>query len=123
VIKTQSRNHYYSRACFHNLVTNQDKKGCPENLPCTKIPKKGKKMDDHLLYRRNSPYRIMNKFTILAMFAILAGATTFATIGSAVVTTAVAQTDNATMAGNMTGGNMTAGNTTEATGTVSGRTG
>jgi hypothetical protein len=65
----------------------------------------------------------MKTVTILAMVAILAGATTFVTMGSMVVTSVVAQTDNATMAGNMTGGNMTAGNTTEAAGTISGRTG
>jgi hypothetical protein len=65
----------------------------------------------------------MNTITILAVIAILAGATTFATIGPTVMTTVLAQTDNATMAGNMTGGNMTAGNMTEAAGTVSGRTG
>jgi hypothetical protein len=84
---------------------------------------KGGKMWMITLYRGNSPYNIMNKFTILAIFAILAGATTFATIGSTAVTTVLAQADNATMAGNMTGGNMTAGNMTEASGTVSGRTG
>lgn len=57
------------------------------------------------------------------MFAILAGATTFATIGSSVVTTVLAQTDNATMAGNMTGGNMTGANATDAAGSISFRKG
>jgi hypothetical protein len=66
----------------------------------------------------------MNQITILAIFAILAGSVTFATIGSTIVESVVAQTmDNATMAGNMTGANMTAGggNTTEATGQISGK--
>lgn len=65
----------------------------------------------------------MKTITILALFAILAGATTFAATGPILMTSAIAQIDNATMAGNMTGGNMTAGNTTEAVGAVSGRTG
>jgi xanthosine utilization system XapX-like protein len=63
----------------------------------------------------------MKTITILALIAILAGATTLATTGSTLVTSAVAQaTDNATMAGNLTGGNLTGGNTTDAVGTVSG---
>ena len=49
---------------------------------------------------------------ILAMFAILAAAATFATTGFTELGPALAQMDNATMAGNMTGGNMTAGNMT-----------
>jgi hypothetical protein len=64
----------------------------------------------------------MKTITILAIIAILAGATTLMTLGSTMVTSIIAQTDNATMgAGNMTGGNMTGGNTTEASGTISGR--
>lgn len=60
----------------------------------------------------------MKTITILAIIAILAGATTFATMGSTIVTSVTAQTvDNATMAGNMTSGNMTADN---ATGSISG---
>lgn len=70
----------------------------------------------------------MKNNTILAIIAILVGATTLATMGSTIVTSALAQaTDNATMAGNMTGGNMTmgtdnatAGNMTEAVGQISG---
>lgn len=58
---------------------------------------------------------------IFVILAILAGATTFATIGSTVVISVLAQTDNATMAGNMTGGNMTGGNITDATGQISGK--
>jgi hypothetical protein len=65
----------------------------------------------------------MNRITLLAMVAILAGATTFATVGSTLLISTAAQTDNATMAGNMTGGNMTGGNMTDDTGTISGRTG
>jgi hypothetical protein len=64
----------------------------------------------------------MKTITILAIIAILAGSTTFAAIG-ATVTSTVAQTDNATMTGNMTGGNMTGGNMSDASGTVSGRGG
>jgi hypothetical protein len=65
----------------------------------------------------------MKTVTILAIFAILAGASTLATTGSTIVTSAIAQmTDNATM-GNMTAGNMTmgAGNMTadNATGSIS----
>ena len=49
----------------------------------------------------------MKTITILAIIAILAGASTLAATGSTVVTSVGAQvTDNATMAGNMTG-NMT----------------
>jgi Spy/CpxP family protein refolding chaperone len=70
----------------------------------------------------------MKNNTILAIIAILVGATTLATTGSTIVTSALAQaTDNTTMAGNMTGGNMTmgtdnatAGNMTEAVGQISG---
>lgn len=63
----------------------------------------------------------MKNITILAMIAILVGATTLATTGSTLVTSALAQaTDNATMAGNMTGGNMTA-DAANMTGSVSGR--
>ncbi|HEU4445196.1 MAG TPA: hypothetical protein VFR94_11030 [Nitrososphaeraceae archaeon] len=69
----------------------------------------------------------MKNNTILAIIAILVGATTLATTGSTIVPSALAQaTDNATM-GNMTGGNMTmgtdnatAGNMTEAVGQISG---
>jgi hypothetical protein len=65
----------------------------------------------------------MKNNTILAIIAILVGATTLATMGSTIVTSALAQaTDNATMAGNMTMGtdNATAGNMTEAVGQISG---
>lgn len=64
----------------------------------------------------------MKTITILAIIAIFAGATTFATIGSTVVISVMAQTDNATMAGNMTGGNMTGGNMTDS-GSIAGRKG
>lgn len=67
----------------------------------------------------------MDKITILAIFVISAGIGVLATA----TTTALAQTDNATMGANMTGGNMTAGsgnltdgNMTEAVGQVSGGT-
>ena len=55
----------------------------------------------------------MNTIAILAMLAILAGATLSIT-GFTVISSVVAQTtgDNATMSGNMTGGNVTGGNTT-----------
>lgn len=62
----------------------------------------------------------MKTITILAIIAILAGATTVVAAGSTMVTSVIAQIDNATMAGNMTGGNMTGGNTTDATGSISG---
>jgi xanthosine utilization system XapX-like protein len=70
----------------------------------------------------------MKNNTILAIIAILVGATTLATTGSTIVRSALAQaTDNATMAENMTGGNMTMGtdnstaaNMTEAVGQISG---
>lgn len=65
----------------------------------------------------------MKNNTILAIIAILVGATTLATMGSTIVTSALAQaTDNATMVGNMTMGtdNATAGNMTEAVGQISG---
>jgi hypothetical protein len=63
----------------------------------------------------------MNKITILATFAILVGMAVIATTGFSVISSAVAQMDNATMAGNMTGGNMTGGNMTgdNMTGTIS----
>lgn len=82
-----------------------------------------------ILYRGRLPYLLMKTITILAMFAILAGAT-ITTAGSAVITSVLAQTDNATMTGNMTGGNMTGGNMTagggnttdaDATGQISGK--
>jgi hypothetical protein len=62
----------------------------------------------------------MNRITILAMFAILAGSAIIATTGFIVIGSAQAQ-DNATMAGNMTAGNMTAGNLTEPIGNISNR--
>jgi hypothetical protein len=67
----------------------------------------------------------MKTITILAIIAILAVATTYATMGLNVISSALAQTDNATMAGNLTGGNLTGGNltggnTTDAVGTISG---
>jgi len=62
----------------------------------------------------------MNKITILAMFAILAGTAIVAVTGLSVIGSAMAQ-DNATMAGNMTAGNMTTGNMTDAVGTISGQ--
>jgi hypothetical protein len=66
----------------------------------------------------------MNKFMILAMFAILAGTSVVATTGFMELSSAIAQmADNATMgnmtAGNMTAGNMTDGNMTDAVGTIS----
>ena len=56
---------------------------------------------------------MMNTITILALLAILAGATLSIT-GFAVISSVDAQmtSDNATMSGNMTGGNVTGGNTT-----------
>lgn len=75
------------------------------------------------LYRGRLPYLLMKTITILAIFAILAGAGILAATGSTIITSAAAQTmDNATMAGNMTGGNMTGGNMTadNATGSISG---
>ena len=56
---------------------------------------------------------MMNTITILAMLAILAGATLLIT-GFSVTSSVVAQMtgDNATMSGNMTGGNVTGGNMT-----------
>lgn len=65
----------------------------------------------------------MKTITLLVFIAIIAGSTTFATVGSTIVTYTVAQSDNATMVGNMTGGNMTAGggNSTDAAGQISGR--
>ncbi len=63
----------------------------------------------------------MKNITILAIIAILVGATTLATTGSTIVTSALAQaTDNATMAGNMTGGNMTS-DAMNVTGSISGK--
>jgi hypothetical protein len=62
----------------------------------------------------------MKTITILAIIAILAGASTLATTGFTELSSAIAQVDNATMAGNMTGGNVTAGNMTEAVGQISG---
>ena len=62
----------------------------------------------------------MNTITILAVIAILAGFTTVMAAAPTMVTPVTAQTDNATMAGNMTGANMTGGNTTDATGSISG---
>jgi hypothetical protein len=55
----------------------------------------------------------MNTSTILAISAILAGAT-LSIMGFSFTSSVVAQMagDNATMAGNMTGGNVTGGNTT-----------
>ena len=54
----------------------------------------------------------MNTITILALLAILAGAT-LSIAGLTVISSVDAQmTDNATMSGNMTGGNVTGGNTT-----------
>ena len=75
------------------------------------------------LYRGRRLYLLMKTITILAIIAILAGATTFATIGSTEVISVMAQTDNATMAANMTGGNMTGGNMTtmNSTGEISHR--
>ena len=60
----------------------------------------------------------MNTITILAMLAILSGATLSIT-GLTVISSVDAQMtdDNATMSGNMTGGNATGGNTT---GSISG---
>lgn len=65
---------------------------------------------------------LMNKITILAVFAIFAGTAILATGGLTAFTTALAQTtmDNATMAGNMTGGNMTESATND-TGAISTR--
>jgi hypothetical protein len=62
----------------------------------------------------------MRSITILAMFAIVAGATMFATAGLTSFTMTAAQTtmDNATM-GNMTGGNMTS-DAMNVTGSISG---
>ncbi len=64
------------------------------------------------------------KFSVLIAIFIGAGilATTGFTVTSGFIVTnlAMAQTDNATMAGNMTGGNMTMGNMTEAVGQISG---
>jgi hypothetical protein len=63
----------------------------------------------------------MKTITILAIIAILAGASILATVGPTAITSVLAQTmDNATM-GNMTGGNMTGGNMTDtnATGSIS----
>jgi hypothetical protein len=56
---------------------------------------------------------MMNTITILAMLAILSGATLSIT-GITVTSSVVAQMtgDNATMSGNMIGGNVTGGNTT-----------
>ena len=55
----------------------------------------------------------MNTITILAMLAILSGATLSIT-GLTVISSVDAQMtgDNATMSGNMTGGNVTGDNTT-----------
>jgi hypothetical protein len=62
----------------------------------------------------------MTTIAILAMLAILAGATLSIT-GFSVMSSVVAQTtgDNATMSGNMTAGNATGGNTTGASGSIS----
>ena len=56
---------------------------------------------------------MMNTITILAMLAILSGATLSIT-GLTVISSVDAQMtgDNATMSGNMTGGNVTGDNTT-----------
>ena len=57
---------------------------------------------------------MMNTITILAMLAIVSGATLSIT-GFSVMSSVVAQEmtgDNATMSGNMTGGNATGGNMT-----------
>jgi hypothetical protein len=56
---------------------------------------------------------MMNTITILAMLAILSGATLSIT-GLTVISSVDAQMtgDNATMSENMTGGNVTGGNTT-----------
>jgi hypothetical protein len=63
---------------------------------------------------------MMNTTTIVAMLAILSGATLSIT-GLTVISSVDAQmtADNATM-GNMSGGNMSGGNTTEAAGSISG---
>ena len=65
---------------------------------------------------------MMNTITILAMLAILSGATLSIT-GFSAMSSVVAQEmigDNATTSGNITGGNVTGDNTTEASGTISG---
>jgi hypothetical protein len=56
---------------------------------------------------------MMNTITMLAMLAIVSGATLSIT-GFSVMSSVVAQMtgDNATMSGNMTGGNVTGGNMT-----------
>jgi hypothetical protein len=61
----------------------------------------------------NISYLLLNTIRILAMLAILAGAS-LVLIEFGVISSAVAQTTggNTTMSGNMTGGNATAGNAT-----------
>ena len=61
----------------------------------------------------------MKTITILAIIAILAGATVAVT-GSTLITPVLAQDNATTGAGNMTGGNMTGGNMTEMVGSISG---
>ena len=60
----------------------------------------------------------MKTITILAIIAILAGATVAAT--GSTFTPVLAQDNATTGAGNMTGGNMTGGNMTEMIGSISG---
>ena len=63
----------------------------------------------------------MGTITILAIVAILTGASIFATTGFPSFASAVAQTmDNATTAANMTGGNATLGEQANQTGSISG---
>ena len=62
----------------------------------------------HNLYAVNNSCSLLTTITLLAILAILVGAT-MSVAGFSVVSSVDAQTtgDNATMSGNMTGGNMT----------------
>ncbi len=75
------------------------------------------------LYSMKFLHLLMNKLSLMTTFAILAGTSiALATAGLTVMSSAIAQEENATMAGNetMSAENMTGTNMTEGTGNISG---